>query len=120
LHDWASSQLRTKKNCHYYHRHCHYCCYSHYFHYDHYCHYCHYRYNCHNCIIGGSEGRFKLPFDTLKVTFHKPLGRTDQRTTRLLELLRAAKNLYYSLQLKLFLSLNFRYDSAAYVSSVSL
>ena len=37
--------------------------------YRHYCHYCH---NCpyhHYFLIGKYEGRFYLPFDTLKVTF---------------------------------------------------
>ena len=40
-------------------------------------------------------GRFKLPFNTLNVTFSQrwPTDRlTDRRTTRLLEVLRAAKN----------------------------
>ena len=84
---------------------CQYC------HYRHYCHYCHY------CLIGRYGSRFKLPFGNLKVTFsqmwtdrrtdgptdQRTNGPTDQRTngtsdqrtngqtTRLLELIRAAK-----------------------------
>ena len=50
---------------------CHYC------HYCHYCRYCHY---CNYCLIGRYDGIFKLPFNTLKVTFSQTLrtiGPTD-------------------------------------------
>jgi hypothetical protein len=58
------------------------------FHYFHYCYYCHKCHNCHNfqnchnchCRIGRYVGRFNLPFDTLKVIFHKAFRPTDRRT----------------------------------------
>ena len=67
----------------------HYC---HNCHYSHYCHYCHYRHYYH---IGRKKGRYRLPFDTLKVNFsqkstNRPTGRqTEKTTTRLVDLLLA-------------------------------
>ena len=68
----------------------HYCHCCHYYHYCHYCHYCHYY------DMGWKEGRFKLPFDSLKVTFSQscPTDRpTDRPTNRQTTRLWAAKNM---------------------------